>query len=46
MAAQGQSFFQASGDSDAYTGANLLDDPNEPVAPVDSPYITWWAEPP
>jgi uncharacterized repeat protein (TIGR01451 family) len=32
MAVQGQSFFQASGDSDAYTGAIFV--------PSDSPYIT------
>ncbi|HTJ00948.1 MAG TPA: immunoglobulin-like domain-containing protein [Dongiaceae bacterium] len=36
MAAQGQTFFQASGDNDAYTGANLLDDTSLTVAPVDS----------
>jgi Pro-kumamolisin, activation domain/Domain of unknown function (DUF5011)/Immunoglobulin I-set domain/Cadherin-like domain len=36
MQAQGQSFFQAAGDSDAYTGTNTLDDPNQSVAPVDS----------
>jgi subtilase family serine protease len=40
MAAQGQSFFQASGDSDAYTGAQLLDDPNLSNAPVDSTNLT------
>jgi hypothetical protein len=40
MASQGQSFFQASGDSDAYTGGNLLDNANAAVAPVDSPYLT------
>jgi hypothetical protein len=36
MQSQGQSFFQAAGDSDAYTGTNTLDDPNLTVAPVDS----------
>lgn len=35
MAAQGQSFFNASGDSDAYTGSISLDG-----APADNPYIT------
>lgn len=40
MAAQGQSFFQASGDSDAYTGSNQLDNPNSPVEPVDCPNLT------
>ena len=40
MAAQGQSFFQASGDSDAYTGGNALDNAALADAPVDSPYIT------
>ncbi len=39
MAAQGQSFFEASGDSDAYpTGA--LDDPSAAVEPQSNPYIT------
>ena len=38
MAVQGQSFFQASGDSDAYTGANTLDS-TAGDAPVDSPYV-------
>jgi hypothetical protein len=39
MALQGQSFFQASGDSDAYsTGA--IDNPSDSDAPSDSPYIT------
>ena len=38
MAAQGQSFFQASGDSDAYTGANPLD--SGTTVPMDSPYAT------
>jgi len=36
MEAQGQSFFQASGDSDAYTGANALDNLDLADAPVDS----------
>jgi subtilase family serine protease len=40
MAAQGQSFFQASGDYDAYTGGQLLDDSSLTVSPVDSPYLT------
>ncbi|MGA3267624.1 MAG: protease pro-enzyme activation domain-containing protein, partial [Verrucomicrobiota bacterium] len=40
MAAQGQSFFQASGDSDAYTGANQLDNASAAVAPVDSTNLT------
>lgn len=44
MAAQGQSFFQASGDSDAYTiGSNSVDgvdNPSLPNAPASSPYIT------
>ena len=39
MAAQGQSFFCAAGDSDAYSG-NSLDDPSQQNAPCDSPYIT------
>jgi subtilase family serine protease len=34
FAAQGQSFFQASGDSDAYGGANFI------FQPADNPYIT------
>jgi len=38
MAAQGQSFFQASGDSDAYTGSHPLD--SGITVPVDSPYLT------
>jgi hypothetical protein len=38
MAAQGQSFFQASGDSDAYTGSQPLD--SGVTVPVDSPYAT------
>ena len=40
MAAQGQSFFQASGDSDAYTGANNMDNSSLVNAPVDSTNIT------
>ncbi|HEY1662150.1 MAG TPA: immunoglobulin domain-containing protein [Verrucomicrobiae bacterium] len=36
MSAQGQSFFQAAGDSDAYTGANELDNAGLAVSPVDS----------
>jgi hypothetical protein len=40
MAMQGQSYFQASGDSDAYTGSQLLDDAAATVAPVDSTNIT------
>ncbi|HEV2329274.1 MAG TPA: protease pro-enzyme activation domain-containing protein [Verrucomicrobiae bacterium] len=44
MAAQGQSFFQASGDSDAYTtgagSVNGVDNPSLANAPSSSPYIT------
>lgn len=44
MAAQGQSFFNASGDSDAFTpgtsSANAVDRPSLPNAPSSSPYIT------
>jgi uncharacterized repeat protein (TIGR01451 family) len=40
MAAQGQSFFQASGDSDAYTGANVLDSSANFTTPIASPYVT------
>ena len=40
MAAQGQSFFQASGDSDAYTGAAVLDNATQTTAPVDSTNLT------
>jgi subtilase family serine protease len=40
MAAQGQSYFQASGDSDAYTGANVLDNPAAPLSPIDSTNLT------
>ena len=38
MVAQGQSFFQASGDSDAYTGAQTLTSANSYI-PTDSPYV-------
>ena len=40
MAAQGQSYFQASGDSDAYTGSQTLDNSSQTTAPVDSTNIT------
>ena len=44
MAAQGQSFFNASGDSDAFTtgasSVNGVDNPNNQNAPSSSPYIT------
>jgi len=44
MAAQGQSFFNATGDSDAFTvgvnSANSVDDINNYNAPSSSPYIT------
>lgn len=40
MAAQGQSYFQASGDSDAYTGAQTLDNASQLTAPVDSTNVT------
>ncbi len=39
MAAQGQAFFQASGDSDAYTGSQALNSSTGPI-PVDSIYVT------
>lgn len=39
MAAQGQSFFQASGDSDAYTGNQAFSAYSGPI-PVDSVYVT------
>ncbi len=39
MVVQGQAFFQASGDSDAYTGNNALSTTTGPI-PVDSPYVT------
>lgn len=40
MQAQGQSFFQAAGDSDAYTGTQLLDNADQTNAPVGSTNIT------
>jgi len=40
MAVQGQSFFQAAGDSDAYTGGEALDNSGQTTAPVDSTNIT------
>jgi Pro-kumamolisin, activation domain/Viral BACON domain len=42
MAAQGQSFFNASGDSDAFTSTsvNAVDNSRLPNAPSSSPYIT------
>jgi subtilase family serine protease len=40
MAAQGQSFFQASGDSDAYTGTQILDNTSQSTSPVDSTNLT------
>ncbi len=40
MATLGQSFFQASGDSDAYTGGLMVDNPSQTNAPVDSIYLT------
>lgn len=40
MAAQGQSFFQASGDSDAYTGSQVLSDPSQVNSPMDSTNLT------
>jgi len=39
MAAQGQSFFQAAGDSDAYTGSQAISSSSGPI-PVDSIYVT------
>ncbi len=39
MGAQGQSVFDASGDTDAFAPGEV-DDPNEPNAPSDDPYIT------
>jgi len=39
MAAQGQTFFNASGDSDAFP-AGFVDDPNQTTTPSSSPYIT------
>ena len=38
MVAQGQSFFEASGDSDAYTGSQALTSANSYI-PTDSPYV-------
>jgi uncharacterized repeat protein (TIGR01451 family) len=40
FAAQGQSYFQASGDDDAYTGAQALDQASGTTTPMDSPYVT------
>jgi hypothetical protein len=40
MAAQGQSFFQASGDSDAYTGSQTLDNSSQTTTPMDSTNLT------
>ncbi|MGA9777732.1 MAG: S53 family peptidase [Verrucomicrobiia bacterium] len=40
MATQGQSFFQASGDSDAYTGNEMIDSASQTNAPVDSTNLT------
>jgi len=40
MAAQGQSFFQASGDDDAYTGTQILDNSSQTTAPGDSTNLT------
>jgi uncharacterized repeat protein (TIGR01451 family) len=39
MGTQGQAFFQASGDSDAYTGSQTLNASSGPI-PVDSIYVT------
>jgi uncharacterized repeat protein (TIGR01451 family) len=39
MNAQGQSFFQASGDDDSLATGEA-DDPTEPFSPSDSPYVT------
>ncbi len=39
MAIQGQSFFNAAGDSDAFTSGEV-DDPSQGFAPASSPYIT------
>ena len=38
MVVQGQSFFQAAGDNDAYTGSQILNGDGGPI-PVDSPYV-------
>src|SRR5262249_26050736 len=40
MATQGQSYFQASGDSDAYTGSQPLDDSGQLNSPVGNTNIT------
>ena len=40
MASQGQSFFQASGDNDAYTSSQTLDNSSQTTAPVDSTNLT------
>ncbi|HSY19884.1 MAG TPA: immunoglobulin domain-containing protein [Candidatus Acidoferrales bacterium] len=40
MATQGQSYFQAAGDSDAYTGAQILDNASQVNSPVGSTNIT------
>jgi subtilase family serine protease len=40
MATEGQSFFQASGDHDAYTGAEIIDSSSQTNAPVDSTNLT------
>jgi hypothetical protein len=40
MAAQGQTFFQASGDDDAYTGSQILGNSGQTDSPVDSTNIT------
>ena len=40
MITQGQSFFQATGDSDAYTGSQPLDNTAQSVSPVDSTNLT------
>ncbi len=39
MTAQGQAFFESSGDSDAYTGSQALSSSSGPI-PVDSIYVT------
>ena len=36
MITQGQSYFQASGDSDAYTGSQVLDNAGQTTSPMDS----------
>lgn len=40
MILQGQSFFQASGDDDAYTGTQALDNASQTTAPLDSTNLT------